>query len=480
MPETAPPNDSWVTAALSALDAALGSPANIGTNLHKDAQPADLSTGAEPAAPPLEFQPAAATGIPSWTSRHDVPPELAAVIVRTSGSTGTPKQTLLPAAALHSSVAATAEALGGQGQWLLTLQPSYVAGLAVLARSLAAGTAPEPLLQHTTDPTAFTDAASRLTAERRYVSLVPTQLQRLLDHVPQDAALTTALVRFDAILLGGGAAAPELLERAATHGLTVVRTYGMSETCGGCVYDGRPLPGVRLETQGSEHPGPGRVQISGPMVAAGYLEDADLTAAHFDISPESGQPRFLTDDLGEVRTDASGQMLRIAGRADDVINTGGIKVSAERVRSVLLEHPQVREAFVGPVPDPDWGQTISAAVVLTGRPGAEVIQQELQQLVRGSLGRAATPKRVLILPELPLLVSGKPDRRRCCGCSVRRRPESICRGVRRRPGWRSKTRGTPSGARAAARHGTIEESNTDRTALQRVRRQQREDTMWQL
>lgn len=410
VPEPAPPNDSWVAAALSALDAALGPTPNIGAELHADTQPAGLSTDAEPLAPPLEFQPAAATGLPRWISRHDVPSDLAAVIVRTSGSTGTPKQTLLPAAALHASVAATAEALGGHGQWLLTLQPSYVAGLAVLARSLAAGTAPEPLLQHTTDPTAFTRAASRLTAQRRYVSLVPTQLQRLMHHVPQDAALTAALARFDAILLGGGAAAPELLERAAAHGLSVVRTYGMSETCGGCVYDGRPLPGVRLETHRAVDPDPGRVQISGPMVAAGYLEDAELTAAHFDISPESGQPRFLTDDLGEVRTDASGQMLRIAGRADDVINTGGIKVSAERVRSVLLEHPQVREAFVGPIPDPDWGQTVSAAVVLTGSSGTEGIQEELQQLVRDSLGRAATPKRLLLLAELPLLVSGKPDR----------------------------------------------------------------------
>ncbi|MCH8562912.1 AMP-binding protein [Nesterenkonia sp. YGD6] len=424
VPETTSPTDSWVPAALTALDAALGSALNTGAALHRESGPA---------APPLEFQPADATGVPTWTSRHDVPADLRAVIVRTSGSTGTPKQTLLPAAAIHASVTATAQALGGHGQWLLTLQPSYVAGLAVLARSLAAGTTPVPLLQHTTDPTAFTQAAQQLSAARRFISLVPTQLQRLLDHVPQDEALTAALARFDAILLGGGASSPQLLQRAAAHGLTVVRTYGMSETCGGCVYDGRPLPGVHLETQDAEDAGSGRVRISGPMVASGYIADPDLTAAHFDVDPESGQRRFLTDDLGEVRTDAAGQLLSISGRTDDVINTGGVKVSAERVRSVLLSHPQVREAFVGPVPDPEWGQQISVAVTLTASigadarsysgasagpipapaaPSAEEVHRELTARVRQALGRAATPKRLLILPELPLLASGKPDRQR--------------------------------------------------------------------
>ncbi|PRZ13679.1 AMP-binding protein [Nesterenkonia sandarakina] len=429
VPETTSPTDTWVPAALSALHTVLGPAPDPAAN------PRTSAERTSDAAAPLEFHPADATGIPTWTSRHEVPAETAAVIVRTSGSTGTPKQTLLPAAAIHASVAATAQALGGHGQWLLTLQPSYVAGLAVLARSLGAGTTPVPLLHHATDPRTFTEAAQRLTADRRFVSLVPTQLQRLLDHVPQDQALKAALARFDAILLGGGASSGELLDLAAAHGLQVVRTYGMSETCGGCVYDGRPLPGVRLETVSTDGGSSGRVRITGPMVARGYLNDPDLTAAHFSQDPDSGERRFLTDDLGEVQTDAGGQLLGIAGRADDVINTGGVKVSAESVRSVLLDHPQVRDAFVGPVPDPEWGQKVCAAVVLTtatdpGRrgqtsgadpdqpgaaaeePDAEGIERELQRLVRGSLGRAAAPKRLLILPELPALTSGKPDRQR--------------------------------------------------------------------
>ncbi len=356
--------------------------------------------------PPIEFLPGGPEESPRWSLRSDVSPAQTAAVVRTSGSTGTPKQTLLSPDALRSSAHATAEALGGHGQWLLTLQPSYVAGLAVLSRSLLAGTTPAPLLQHTTDPASFTRAAAQLDGERRYVSLVPTQLQRLLDHVPDDAELTDALRRFDAILLGGGPSSPALLERAAQHGLSVVRTYGMSETSGGCVYDGRPLPGVRLSTEDS-----GRVRISGPMVASGYLGDEELSAAHFDRDPETGLRSFLTDDLGEVDTDPHGQQLSISGRADDVIITGGVKVSALRIRDALLTHPRISDAFVGPVPDPDWGQAVSAAVVPKNQDIEPPLEPELQELVRSALGAPAAPKRLLLLRELPLLANGKPDRR---------------------------------------------------------------------
>ncbi|MFD1346821.1 AMP-binding protein [Nesterenkonia halotolerans] len=382
MSETTHSPDSWVPESLAALRNSLD-----GTHS------------------PIEFLPGNPAESPGWTLRADVSPGQAAAIVRTSGSTGTPKQTLLSADALQSSAQATAEALGGHGQWLLTLQPSYVAGLAVLSRSLMAGTTPVPLLHDTTDPVSFTRAAMRLESERRYVSLVPTQLQRLLDHVPADADLAGALRRFDVILLGGGPSSPALLETAARHGLTVVRTYGMSETSGGCVYDGRPLPGVRLSAEDS-----GRVRISGPMVASGYLGDEDLSAAHFGRDPDTGLRSFLTDDLGEVDTDPDGQRLSISGRADDVIITGGVKVSAARIREALLTHPQVRDAFVGPAPDADWGQTVSATVVPHTQDMHSQLQRELQELVRSALGAPASPKRLIVLNELPLLANGKPDR----------------------------------------------------------------------
>ncbi|GAA1824731.1 AMP-binding protein [Nesterenkonia flava] len=427
---------AWVGEALAALEAALAG-----------------------RTPPLEFLPAEQGAPPRWVERPDVhtvcrnwgntaesTPEPAvsahsapavgqrqtegqrpAVVVRTSGSTGTPKQTLLSAAALRASAQMTAEHLaargwGGHGQWLLTLQPSYVAGLAVLSRSLEAGTEPVPLLEHTTDPEAFAHAAEQLTAQHRYVSLVPTQLTRLLNDAERHPRLRTVLQRFDAILLGGGASSPQLLGTAQDAGLRVMRTYGMSETCGGCVYDGVPLPGVGIEVDDA-----GRVLLSGPQVALGYL-DEQLSAERFDADA-SGRRRFLTDDLG-VLTDG---VLSITGRADDVINTGGVKVSAEKVRQALEADPEIREAFVTGVEDPEWGQRVAAVVVLERwpedgsspsphsgteeaavRPPEERLTAEwlaaLNAGLRQQLGPAAVPKSMRYLCRLPRLSSGKPDR----------------------------------------------------------------------
>ncbi|WP_022873386.1 AMP-binding protein [Nesterenkonia alba] len=373
---------SWIPAALEAVKAA-----------------------ADGGAPPVEFLPAEA-GVPRWVPRPEVlseETERPAVVVRTSGSTGTPKQTLLTAENLRASAEATAQRLGGHGQWLVTLQPSYVAGLAVLFRSLQAGTTPVALLEHTTDPQRFTDAAVQLSAPRRYVSLVPTQLHRLLARA--DDRLLAVLRRFDAILLGGGATPAPLRERADQLGLRVVRTYGMSETCGGCVYDGVPLSGVQVGIHDS-----GRVQITGEVVAAGYT-DAELTAARFDVDPTTGARRFLTDDLGTLQDG----ILSITGRADDVINTGGVKVSAEQIRQALLRHPAVQDAFVTGVDDATWGQRVAAVVVPGENPpatGGEGITGQLTGWVREQLGPAAAPKQYVLLADLPLLSTGKPDRQR--------------------------------------------------------------------
>lgn len=350
-----------------------------------------------------------------WRSRPDLAArsaqleadhgERVAAVVRTSGSTGTPKQTLLSAEALHASAQATAEHLGGHGQWLLTLRPSYVAGLAVLSRSLIAGTRPVVLTERSTDPAAFAAAAEAMTAQRRFVSMVPTQLVRLLDS--GDARTLSALRRFDAVLLGGGASSPQLLDRAAREGMHVVRTYGMSETCGGCVYDGRPLPGVSITADSSDD-APGPISLSGPMVALGYADPA-LTAQRFDRDAQ-GRRRFLTDDLGVLAPGDGGGVLRVTGRSDDVITTGGVKVSAEAVRRVLLDEAAVADAFVGPSADPTWGQRVCAAVVL--RSGVEALPPSAAERVRVSLGAAAVPRSVHVLEALPLLDSGKPDRRR--------------------------------------------------------------------
>lgn len=383
----------------------------------------DLRAALSGQSAPLEFLPGQ-DGAPRWVRRPDAASTGAAVVVRTSGSTGTPKETLLSGENLRASAEATAEHLGGHGQWLLTLQPNYVAGLAVLSRSLQAGTEPVVLLERTTDPQAFASSAEQLTHQRRYVSLVPTQLQRLMGHVPAEgqspdgARLLAVLRRFDAILLGGGATSPELFGRAQELGLTVVRTYGMSETAGGCVYDGIPLPGVTVETSTAERAtaetgtaepddaaAAGPVLLSGPMVALGY-RDPELTAARFGTDAQ-GRRQYRTDDLGRLSADGR---LSILGRADDMINTGGVKVSAERIRQVLEADPQVSEAFVAGVEDPEWGQQVVAGVVGSAEPDTQLDAEGLRQSVREQLGAAAAPKRILPLKGLPRLANGKPDR----------------------------------------------------------------------
>ncbi|MCY7366140.1 MAG: AMP-binding protein, partial [Frankiaceae bacterium] len=264
-----------------------------------------------------------------------------AVVVPTSGSTGEPKGALLTADNLRASAAATA-AVVGEGQWLLALPSTHVGGLQILVRSLLAGTSPV-VLDGPTTVEAFEAATARLTGPRRLVSLVPTQLRRLLT--------SPALLSYDAVLLGGAAAPPALLAAARAAGVHVVTTYGMSETSGGCVYDGRPLPGVTVAVRE-------RIRLSGPVVARGYRLRPDLTAAAFDGDT------FTSADVGHW----DGDRLVVLGRADDVVVTGGEKVAPAAVEAVLAEHPAVADAAVVGVPDDEWGARVVAVVVL--RPGA--------------------------------------------------------------------------------------------------------------
>ncbi len=311
-----------------------------------------------------------------------------AVVVPTSGSTGAPKGVLLSAAALTASAAASAERLGGRGRWLLTLAPTTVAGLGVLVRSLVAGTDPE--VSFGADPAAFTDAARRLGGGRAYVSLVPTQLRRLLD------GAAPALAGFDAVLLGGAAADPALLERAAVAGVRVVTSYGMAETCGGCVYDGRPLSGI-----GAELDAGGVVVLSGPTVALGYRlrEDASFSTA-------AGGRRFRTRDLGRFAADGR---LEVFGRADDMIVTGGVNVAPTAVEAALLTHPGVAEAAVVGVPDATWGQRVVAVVVVACGAGPPSLGL-LREHVATRLPRSWCPRELRLVAAMPLLPGGKIDR----------------------------------------------------------------------
>ncbi len=305
-----------------------------------------------------------------WDAADDPGP----LVIATSGSTGTPKRVVLSRDAMRASALATQERLGGPGQWVLNLPPAYVAGVQVLYRSVVAGT--EPVV--TTD---VVSAREQLSG-RSYTSLVPTQLHRLLE----EPAAVQALAAFDAVLVGGGPMRQQDLGAASKAGITVVSTYGMSETCGGCVYDGRPLAGVEVEID--EHD---QILLRGPMLFEGYEGDPGRTAAALR------DDWFHTDDLGRIGPDGR---LEVFGRGDDVIISGGVKVPAAAVARMLEQHPDVSEAHVVGVPDDEWGQRVVAAI------HGDASLAELRDLVTP---REWAPKQVVAV-DFPRLENGKPDR----------------------------------------------------------------------
>ncbi len=339
-------------------------------------------------------------------------PDDVALVVRTSGSTGAPRDVLLSAAALRASGEATAARLGGHGRWLLALPPVHVAGVQVLVRSLLAGTEPVVLAPGPFRADAFERAVGELdrpgSPHRRYTSLVPTQLHRLLGSPGALAALRT----FDAVLVGGAATAAGLLTDARAAGVRVVTTYGMSETCGGCVYDGVPLDGVEVDVD----PADGRVLLAGPVLATGYRGRPDLDGEAF---VERGGRRWLrTGDLGELVTgpapdDATdrpaGPVLRVLGRADDVLVTGGAKVAPAAVERVLGALDGVADVCVVGLPDQEWGQSVTAVLVLHDGARAPA-HDDVRAAVARSLGHAAAPRAVVVVESLPLRGPGKPDR----------------------------------------------------------------------
>ena len=315
------------------------------------------------------------------------------VVIATSGSTGGPKHVMLPASALRASALATAARLGGPARWLLALPAEHVAGVQVVVRALLAGAAPVTQdLRAGFRPDGFAAATETLGPGRRCTSLVPTQLGRVLD---AGGAALDALRSYDAVLVGGAALDPRLRARALAAGAAVVTTYGMSETAGGCVYDGVPLDGVRVELDGG-----GRISIGGSTLADGYLGDPERTAAAF------GDGWFRTGDLGRWRDGR----LDVLGRADDVIISGGENVAPAAVERVLLMQENVRAACVVGLPDAEWGQVVAAAVVLDHGSQGDIPADELRAAVRAELGRAAVPRVVRAVPEIPVRGIGKPDR----------------------------------------------------------------------
>lgn len=391
-------------------------------------------------------------------------PESIALVVGTSGSTGAPKQTALSMRALRASARATERFFADYpsadsvkqrrvvsedpAQWLLALPAHYVAGAQVLARSALAGTTPVVAASVTDGvsftPEVFLNAAERLSCARRFISLVPTQVHKLLEAAEANPTLGSeiydALGQFTGILLGGAPASASLLAATRELGLNVVTTYGSAETAGGCVYSGVALPGVRLrvipedaglldssvagDASAGGTPNIGRVWLGGEHLASGYMGDNARTASHFFVDAH-GCRWYRTDDYGSLTSSApnapeneGAPMLNIVGRSDDVIITGGVKVSARAVAAVLESHPAVREAAVMGIPDARWGSAVAAAITLRGASGAQsapdtsgVTCDILREFCTDKLGAAGAPKFLRILADFPTASTGKPDLR---------------------------------------------------------------------
>lgn len=372
------------------------------------------------------------------------------MVLRTSGSTtGTGKLVGVSMDALVASARATHKRLGGPGIWVLALPAYHAAGVQVLVRAAVAGTHvfnaykeggfdPQHLAQvidaacaaaadcdagSSFDDDAVSSCAGGAGGEAEgalaaddsgracpvYTSLVPTQLRRALD----DEQLRGALARLDAVLIGGAAADTQLLEQAKAAGIRVVTTYGMSETCGGCVYDGQPLPGVSMDVDQAT----GAIWLSGPMLATGYLGDEERTRRCFVSRPDSqaGEPArrwFITSDRGHI---VDGR-LQVLGRLDDVIISGGIKVEPGPIEALLALNPLVSECAVVGLPDLQWGQVVTAVVVPASMPGLGRVDEgailaQIRVYLEQKLSGAQCPKQVLLADALPYKGIGKVDRR---------------------------------------------------------------------
>ena len=308
------------------------------------------------------------------------------IAVSTSGSTGDPLEVLLTADALRASAEATATELGGQGHWLLALPTDRIAGAMVVVRAALAGSAVTGVAHGSFTPEAFAAAAERLPQNGpRFTSLVPTQVRRLLDSVEGRDALTS----FDAVLVGGAAVSAESLPT------NLVRTYGLTETAGGCVYNGTPIgdTAVRLSAEG-------RVLIATSSLAEDYRPSQPDAWEQWD-----GRRWLVTADLGAWT--ANGK-LTILGRVDDVITTGGLKVHPRTVEAAIDGLAWFKECAVVGAPDAEWGQSVMAFVAPFAL-GENKRLWELRSALEPSLPKHALPREMVVVEELPRLDSGKVD-----------------------------------------------------------------------
>jgi O-succinylbenzoic acid--CoA ligase len=298
--------------------------------------------------------------------------------VHSSGTGGAPAFAQFDRGAIEAAVSSSSLALGATGadRWLCCLPLAHVGGLLVLLRALVLGA---PVAVHDR----FDASAVLAEADVAFVSVVPTMLARLVE-------TGADLSMFRSILVGGAHLPADLRSRAERAGARVVETYGMTESCGGVVYDGLPLRGteVRIATEGE-------IQLRGPTVMRGY---------RLGETPSFGSDGWLrTADAGEF--DANGR-LHVAGRRDEVVVTGGEKVWPQAVEAALQAHPRVREVAAAGVPDPEWGERVTVWVVPTDTTKPPTLD-DLRAFVAEALPRYAAPRELVLVERLPRTASGK-------------------------------------------------------------------------
>lgn len=300
----------------------------------------------------------------------------------TSGSTGSPLGVALSAQAVRWSADAVNARLGGPGSWVLALPPTHVAGLMVLARAVVGD---RPVV---TTRRGWREALERLPSGPRYTSVVPTQLRRVLDDDPD------VLARLDAVVVGGAGLDDAVRRRAEQAGVRLLDSYGMTETCGGCVHDGRPLPGVDVRIGEG-----GRVMLAGPMLATAYRRDE----GDEPVAPDGW---FATSDLGEWRDGR----LRVVGRVDDVVTTGGVSVSLAAVDALLMQHPDLADAAAVGIADDEWGTRLVAVAVAA--PGRTPTPASVRDFVAARAEPGYVPRSVVIVDDLQRPAPGKVNRHR--------------------------------------------------------------------
>lgn len=324
-------------------------------------------------------------------------PDGTALLIQTSGTSGKPKTVALSAVALRASAVSAHERLGGAGQWLLALPLTYIAGMSVLVRSIESGTEPVFKPSGPFDARTFLHSVSEMTGARRYTALVPVQLARVLDEAEDNADALKLLRTLDAVLIGGQALESELRERADALGVKIVTTYGSSETSGGCVYDGVPLAGVSVEIA----EGSGEILIAAPQLATEYVADEQRTADTFQN--RNGVTWYHTGDAGSLENG----VLRVLGRLDRVITSGGLKIDLDAVEAVVRAIAGCSQALAIHIPDSEWG--VRPAVVVPGVEHSAELSAQIYDEIVAELGRVAAPKIVCFIDEIPRLSSGKPD-----------------------------------------------------------------------